>query len=96
MLFSDGNDVEQFAARARTVRDVVGAGDTVAAVIALGLASGWSSRQTVAMANVAAGVVVGKLGSASLTVDELQEALVYGSAELGRSRVDASNRLVEC
>ena len=94
VFLSDGDEVERFPARAQTVCDVAGAGDTVAAVMALGLASGWSFREAVVLANVAAGVVVGKPGAATLTVEELQEALTDGSDEIGRSWVDASNRFV--
>jgi D-beta-D-heptose 7-phosphate kinase / D-beta-D-heptose 1-phosphate adenosyltransferase len=61
-----------FPARAREVFDVTGAGDTVIAVIAAGLA--------------AAGIVVGKLGTATVTVEELQNAMLE-HAHAGRGAV---------
>jgi D-beta-D-heptose 7-phosphate kinase/D-beta-D-heptose 1-phosphate adenosyltransferase len=54
------------AARAREVHDVSGAGDTVAATIAVTLASGWSLEDAARLANVAAGIVVGKVGTAAV------------------------------
>ncbi|MDQ2695657.1 MAG: bifunctional D-glycero-beta-D-manno-heptose-7-phosphate kinase/D-glycero-beta-D-manno-heptose 1-phosphate adenylyltransferase HldE [Pseudomonadota bacterium] len=62
-------------ARAREVYDVTGAGDTVIAVLAAGLAAGLELPEATALANLAAGVVVGKLGTASVTVSELRRAL---------------------
>lgn len=63
-------------AQAREVFDVTGAGDTVIAVLAAGLAAGQGLAEATALANVAAGVVVGKLGTASVSVPELRRALV--------------------
>jgi len=60
---------------AREVYDVTGAGDTVIATLALALASGASLEEAAVLSNHAAGVVVGKLGTASLTRDELLEAI---------------------
>jgi len=64
---------EQFAmpTMAREVFDVSGAGDTVVATLALALASGADHAQAVALANKAASIVVGKFGTATVTVDEL-------------------------
>lgn len=59
----------------RQVFDVTGAGDTVLSVLALAVAAGASVPEAAALANTAAGVVVGKLGTASLTPDELAHAL---------------------
>ena len=58
-------------ALAREVYDVSGAGDTVVAVLALALSSGFSLRQAVPLANKAAGIVVGKLGTAVCSPEEL-------------------------
>jgi D-beta-D-heptose 7-phosphate kinase / D-beta-D-heptose 1-phosphate adenosyltransferase len=60
---------------ARSVYDVTGAGDTAIAVFATGIASG-ADRETAAhLANLAAGIKVGKRGTASVTVPEIQERL---------------------
>jgi len=60
---------------AKEVFDVTGAGDTVIATAALALLSGADIRQAAFLANTAAGVVVGKFGTASLSIGELAEAL---------------------
>jgi len=58
-------------ARAREVFDVTGAGDTVIAVLALACASGYALPQAMRLANTAAGIVVSKLGTATVELDEL-------------------------
>lgn len=59
---------------AREVYDVVGAGDTVTAYLAAMLAAGATPRESAEVANLAAGVEVGKLGAASVTADEVRAA----------------------
>ena len=59
------------AARAREVYDVSGAGDTVIAMLALASAAGYSLREAMRFANAAAGIVVSKLGTATVELDEL-------------------------
>jgi D-beta-D-heptose 7-phosphate kinase/D-beta-D-heptose 1-phosphate adenosyltransferase len=60
---------------AREVYDVTGAGDTVIATLALALASGAKLNEAAIIANHAAGVVVGKVGVAAVSCDELLAAL---------------------
>lgn len=62
-------------ARAREVYDVTGAGDTVIAVLAASLAVGEPLDKAAALANIAGGLVVEKLGAATVSVDELNRAL---------------------
>lgn len=62
-------------ATGRQVFDVTGAGDTVLSVLALAVAAGASLADAAILANTAAGVVVGKLGTASVTPKELASAL---------------------
>jgi rfaE bifunctional protein kinase chain/domain len=62
-------------ATGRQVFDVTGAGDTVLSVLALGVAAGASLADAAVLANTAAGVVVGKLGTASVSPQELLHAL---------------------
>jgi D-glycero-beta-D-manno-heptose-7-phosphate kinase len=70
------DDVEgPLRAVAREVSDVTGAGDTVIAVLALAVACGASLSEAAALANHAAGVVVGKFGPATLTPGELMTAI---------------------
>jgi D-beta-D-heptose 7-phosphate kinase/D-beta-D-heptose 1-phosphate adenosyltransferase len=63
---------------AKEVFDVSGAGDTVIGTLALALASGASFREAAVLANFAAGVVVGKVGTATLSPEELHEAAAKG------------------
>jgi len=72
-LFTDAG-VTHEPARAREVFDVSGAGDTVIATFAVMLASGANEAEAMAWANLAAGIVVGKLGTAVATIDELRAA----------------------
>ena len=60
---------------AREVFDVTGAGDTVIAALALGLAAGASYADAAALANIAAGVVVAKVGTATVSHDEILAVL---------------------
>jgi len=59
---------------AREVFDVSGAGDTVVAAFALALASGCARREAAFLANLAAGIVVGKFGTATVTREEMLKA----------------------
>ena len=61
--------------RAREVFDVTGAGDTVISVLATSLAAGVSMEQATFLANTAAGIVVGKLGTATASTEELRREL---------------------
>lgn len=61
--------------RAREVFDVTGAGDTVSAALGCGIAAGLDLHTATALANLAAGVVVGKLGTATASLVEVREAM---------------------
>jgi len=67
----DGGEVTHIPTVAREVYDVTGAGDTVIATLALALASGASLEEAAVLANHGAGVVVGKVGTASVSREEL-------------------------
>ncbi len=73
-IFEDGNSVA-FPTNAKQVFDVTGAGDTVIAALALAWGSGFNLDQSCALANFAAGVVVGKVGCVPCSVGELIEAV---------------------
>ncbi len=70
-------EVEKYPTVAKEVFDVTGAGDTVIASIAYALSSGKTMGESVTFANSAAAVVVGKIGSATVTLDEIE---VYESS----------------
>lgn len=61
--------------QARQVYDVTGAGDTVVGMMALALSTGASMREAATLANQAAGIVVGMVGTATVTAKQLMEAL---------------------
>jgi len=65
------NEVVNFPAVAREVFDVSGAGDTVIATLAVMLGNGVALKEAVRIANLAGGIVVGKLGTATVTREEL-------------------------
>ena len=74
-LIRPGHQALHLPARAREVFDVTGAGDTVISVLAASLAAGVDIAAAVALANIAAGIVVGKLGTATVSGPELRRAL---------------------
>lgn len=79
------SELKRFATVAKEVFDVTGAGDTVIASIAYALSASKSIEDAASFANLAAGVVVGKLGSATVTLDEIEEY----EASLHKSTSDA-------
>ncbi len=74
-LIPQQGERRDLAAHAAEVYDVTGAGDTVIATLATGLAAGLSLPEATALANTAAGLVVAKLGTASVSMAELAAAL---------------------
>jgi len=74
-VFERGKKPLHVPTLAKEVYDVTGAGDTVIAVSSLALLAGASIQEAALLANLAAGIVVGKLGTATLTSDELIAAL---------------------
>ncbi len=70
-LFEGDSKVTCIPTVAQEVFDVTGAGDTVISTLALGLVAGLSILEASMLANIAAGIVVGKLGTASVSPDEL-------------------------
>jgi D-beta-D-heptose 7-phosphate kinase/D-beta-D-heptose 1-phosphate adenosyltransferase len=74
MLFERGQSPHHIPTRAREVYDVSGAGDTAIALLTLALAAGFTLQDAADIANHASGIVVGKLGTATLTPDELLAA----------------------
>ena len=82
-IYDEG--VKRFPTVAREVFDVTGAGDTVIASLAFALSAGMSIDEAANFSNLAAGVVVGKIGSATVTLDEI---VTYESS-LHQSNSDA-------
>jgi len=74
-VFLPGKGIFHLPTMAKKVFDVTGAGDTVIAVVALGLSSGLDLLTSCILANCAAGLVVGQVGAVGVTQEELTEAL---------------------
>lgn len=91
MLVERSGAVHAVRSRAREIFDLSGAGDTVIATMALAYASGRSLEQSMHIANAAAGVVVGKLGTATADIAEVIEELDLQDQELGRLAPDAGS-----
>lgn len=95
-LFMKGETAGQhIPALAREVFDITGAGDTVIAVLAAALGSGQSLLQSCKLANFAAGVVVGKLGTATVSWDELQVELAAHQSLASDERCLSESQLLE-
>ena len=75
MTLFEGKEHSHIPTVAREVFDVTGAGDTVIASLTLAVAAGASLGEAAALANHAAGVVVGKLGTAAATADEILSSI---------------------
>jgi D-beta-D-heptose 7-phosphate kinase/D-beta-D-heptose 1-phosphate adenosyltransferase len=82
-LLQSGEQEIHFPAKAKEVYDVTGAGDTVISTLAVSVAAGASWSQATALANAAASVVVGKLGTSTVSASELAHA-VSGEKTGGR------------
>ena len=84
MLFERNGSITKIPTTAQEVYDVSGAGDTVIAVFAMAISAGASMKDAAILANCAAGIVVGKLGTATLTPQELKASLTVSSSRLRR------------
>jgi D-beta-D-heptose 7-phosphate kinase/D-beta-D-heptose 1-phosphate adenosyltransferase len=79
-LFEGNGRITQIPTVARKVFDVSGAGDTVTGTFTLALAAGLAPRQAAELANLAAGIVVGEIGTATVSASRLKEVLLSGRA----------------
>jgi len=74
-IFQDNGLMTHIPTVARRVFDVTGAGDTVIAALVLGIAGGLSPVESALIANMAAGIVVGEVGTAAVTAEQLRTAI---------------------
>ena len=92
------DSIRHFSAQAREVFDVSGAGDTVIATLCAGAAAGLSLEEAIQLANLAAGVVVGKLGTVPISKNELVAVLCpdgdTGPTEKISTRQELEERVV--
>lgn len=77
-LFENNGEITHIPTVAKEVYDVSGAGDTVIGATALAIASGASFKEAAVISNFAAGIVVGKVGTATVAPEELENALEEG------------------
>lgn len=89
-LAQRGGDIRHLPVVAREVADVSGAGDTVVATLALAMAAGSDLCEAAALANSAAGIVVGKAGTAVVTPEELGRVLQ------NEKLISIATKTVEC
>jgi len=94
-LVTARGSVDHLPAEAREVFDVSGAGDTVVATLAAAIASGAPLAEGARLANVAAGIVVGKVGTAVAYADELVGALHHGEITAGEAKIASRTQAVE-
>jgi D-beta-D-heptose 7-phosphate kinase/D-beta-D-heptose 1-phosphate adenosyltransferase len=74
LLEKDGN-ITNIPTKAKEVYDVSGAGDTVVATLALALSSNATLKQAATLANHAAGITVGKIGTSTVTIEEIRNSI---------------------
>lgn len=77
-LFENTDEITNIPTVAKEVYDVSGAGDTVIGTVSLAIASGASFKEAAVLSNFAAGIVVGKIGTATVTPEELKIAIKEG------------------
>jgi D-beta-D-heptose 7-phosphate kinase/D-beta-D-heptose 1-phosphate adenosyltransferase len=85
-LFLSDGESSHIPTVAREVFDVTGAGDTVLAVMGLALAGGYSFAEAARLSNIAAGIVVGKVGTSTVLPEEI-------IAEVGRGHLDSDTKI---
>jgi D-beta-D-heptose 7-phosphate kinase/D-beta-D-heptose 1-phosphate adenosyltransferase len=74
-LFEKDGSIMHIPAAAKEIFDVTGAGDTVIGIFALSMAAGATLKEAAALSNHAAGIVVGKIGTATVSQEELKKVL---------------------
>ena len=77
-LFCKDGTIKHIPTFAKEVYDIIGAGDTSVAALTLALASGASFEESAIIANYAAGIVVGKVGTSTVSIDELKKSIENG------------------
>jgi D-beta-D-heptose 7-phosphate kinase/D-beta-D-heptose 1-phosphate adenosyltransferase len=90
-----GEPVRHFPTAAREVFDASGAGDTTLAALGLALAAEADIEDAIAFAQLASGVAVGKIGTATVSPDELVEAAISAHLAPAEAKVATAQRMVE-
>jgi D-beta-D-heptose 7-phosphate kinase/D-beta-D-heptose 1-phosphate adenosyltransferase len=87
----DEHGMHRFPSQAREVFDVSGAGDTVIATIAAALIAGLSRAEAIQLANLAAGIIVGRAGTVPIQREALREAVVQSAGPGLGDKICAAN-----
>jgi D-beta-D-heptose 7-phosphate kinase/D-beta-D-heptose 1-phosphate adenosyltransferase len=95
LLVARDGQVHAFTALAREVYEVSGAGDTVASALAAALGSGCSMEQAAGIANIAAGIVVGKVGTAVVDRSEIVHEIEHQSALIASDKILRQDQAAE-
>ena len=74
-LFEKDGNVTHIPSKAKEVYSLIGAGDTVVATASLAIASGADLKEAAMLANIAAGIKVGKIGTASVSIEEIKKEI---------------------
>ena len=74
-VFEKNGEITNIPTKAKEVYDIIGAGDTVVATLALALASNATLKEAATLANYAAGITVGKVGTSTVAVEEIKKAM---------------------
>lgn len=90
-----GEPIRHFPTASREVFDVSGAGDTTLGALGLAMASGASMDEAIAFAQLAAGVAVGKVGTATVTPEELVESVISAHLAPAEAKIATMQRMVE-
>ncbi|MGZ8982919.1 MAG: D-glycero-beta-D-manno-heptose-7-phosphate kinase [Methylotenera sp.] len=93
--FIENQQIQHIPATAKKVFDVSGAGDTVIATLAAGLVHGLTAHDALQLANIAAGIVVGKVGTVPVTQAELLKALVSEDSQSQADKICDQTQLFE-
>ncbi len=94
-LVMKDESAQHFRAEAKEVYDVSGAGDTVVATMALALAGGLSLSDAAVLSNLAGSVVVGKVGTATVSQEDLTKAMLTDTTSQSEKKVLATEDIVE-
>ncbi len=88
VYFEPHSQPQKISTKARQVYDVSGAGDTVLALLGLAVACGMSFKDGLTLANTGAGIVVGKVGTATVSKRELAAALQLTPDDIASKQID--------
>jgi D-beta-D-heptose 7-phosphate kinase/D-beta-D-heptose 1-phosphate adenosyltransferase len=94
-LVSKDKPAVHFHTKAREVFDVSGAGDTVAATLALALAAGFTGPEAAELANIAGSIVVGKVGTATVSRDEIERELSIGTGSMAHHKIVSTSAIAD-